>query len=415
MFYGWWIVAAVFMLLFCFGGLGIYPFPSFIGILAQEFGWSRGVMFGAFTGFSVVMGISSPFIGRIVDRMGAKKVMLFGGVVATIAFLILWAMQSLWMLYAAYLLMGLGMGCFAQVPSSYVVSQWFTKKRGTAIGIMSLGVGIGGLVGSPLTGGYLIPNLGWRTTFLVFAIACAAIVIPIALFVIKTKPSEMGLYPDGAAAPPAAPGGGAPGKAAAPAGMTLAQAQKTSAFWMIAISFVLSGLAFSGILQNQIPMVQDLGISLGVASGALGVVAFASSFARFGFGWLCDIMSVKLATIIGLVLELTGILILFLVKPESPIALLYVYAIIMGLGVGSWMPVMSILTSRNFGMASYGGIFGMLTMYQMVIGTAIGPTMAGLVFDATGTYYTVFIYSAIAIVISIIAIILIKQPKIEGA
>jgi len=406
-FYGYWIVAVAFLCLFIFSGCGFYAFSLFVKSLQTDLGWGRGEIMAAYTAFFLTMGVASPFVGRLVDRYGTKKVISIGAFIGGIGFILLSLTDNLWLFYLGYAVIGIGMAAMGTVPTSAVVSSWFKKRRGLAIGIMSVGVGIGGLALAPLVGGYLIPNFGWRAAYLALAVLMW-VLIPLALLVIKEKPADMGLYPDGAEAP----GGVAEAKTSLSSseGLSLKMALATSTLWLMAVSFFINGFCQNGIIQNQVPHLEDIGFPITAAVTALGVVGLGSAIGKFGFGWLCDQIQVKYACAIGLVFQIAGHIVLMNVGATSSPALIWLYAVLMGLGIGGWLPTMSMLTSTNFGLASYGAIFGATTFMQLS-GGATGPLMAGYIYDTLNTYYRAFIIFLTLYVIGILATLAIRRPK----
>ncbi|MBW2624285.1 MAG: MFS transporter, partial [Deltaproteobacteria bacterium] len=386
-FYGYWIVATAFFCAFINSGIGFYAFSLFVKPLQDEFGWGRGQIMVAVSIFFSIGGISAPIVGRLVDRFGARRVMSIGAAITVCGFITLSTTRFLWAFYAGYVIAGLGMAGAGMVPGTTLVSNWFNKRRGTAVGVMSGGLGAGGLVFAPLIGAFLIPNFGWRTSYLVMSMA-TAIIIPLALFIIKTRPEDMGLFPDGVPAPPPETTSGT--STSPTPGPGLKMALTTSGFWLMAVSFMAHGFCEVGILQTQIPYLRDLGFPMAKASAAFGVVGFFSFTGKIFFGWLCDRIKAKYACAIGLTVELIGILILYFTRLASPEAMLWIYAVIMGLGVGSWLPTMSMLVSTNYGLAAYGSIYGMISL-TMSIGAATGPLTSGFIYDLTGNYNWAFI------------------------
>jgi len=273
---------------------------------------------------------------------------------------------------------------------------------------MSIGVGGGGFVMAPLIGGYLIPHFGWRSAYLALALLIWVVVIPLALFVIKTKPADMGLYPDGVEAGEAV----APTKASfsTSEGLTLKMALATSTFWLIAISFMSNAFSHVSTIQSQVPYLDDIGFPVAIAAAALGGIGLASAVSKFSFGWLCDHIPAKYAVSIGLSLQLAGILILMNLSPTSPLSLIWLYTIIMGLGSGSWLPTMSMFVSTNFGLTAYGAIFGAVS-FAFYLGASTGPLMAGYMYDAMNTYHWAFVIFAALYLIAIPAALAIRRPK----
>lgn len=407
-FYGYWIVVATFALLFLQSGLGYYAFSLFVKPLEVAFGWSRSGVMVAFAIYFGVQAVASPFIGRIVDRYGARWIIAIGAVITGLGFVLLSQTHALWGFYIGYAVLGAGHVTGGHVPASAIVSNWFRKRRGFAIGIMGIGIGLGGLVVAPTVGGWLIPDFGWSTAYIVLAVLTWVVTIPLALWVIKTKPADMGLYPDGLEAPEAV----AAAKALPPAsaGFTPKMALATSAFWLITGSFFASSFGQVGIVQNQVPYLEDNGFSVAMAAAALGAVGLGSSFGKFGFGWLCDRIAPKYACAIGLGCILVAIILLMSVQATSPPALIWLYAIIMGLGLGSWLPTMSTLTSTTFGLTSYGAIWGMITGIHG-IGTAVGPLIVGYIYDTMGSYDWAFIVALVLLIVAIVAVVAVRRPK----
>ncbi len=322
------------------------------------------------------------------------------------SFASLYLLQSIWHFYAAFTVIGIAMAALGQVPATAMISNWFQKRRGTAIGIMSTGIGLGILVLAPLVGGYFIPNFGWRPSYL-FLAAVVWILIPLALFVVRTKPAEMGLLPYGMSNEldmAAEVSSGSVG------GLNLKKAMGTAAFWLISITFFINGLSSLGIIQNQVPHLQDIGFPLVTAASTLTALGIGSAVGKFFFGWLCDRIQPKYACAISLLLLAAGTLILVNVTPETSSTVIWIYAIILGLGAGGWLPTMSMLINTNFGLSSYGVLFGMMTLVQSV-GGAIGPPFAGFMFDTFGGYQTAFIILLALYAVALPAILAARRPK----
>ena len=361
----------------------------------------------AFTISFLLTGLAAPLAGSLVDRYGVRGVISAGAFVAGLGFISLNLMHNLWHFYVAYFFIGAGMAAVGHVPASTMVSNWFVKRRGTAIGIMSTGIGAGIFALSPLFGGYLIPSFGWRTAYLALALI-TWILVPLALFVLRTKPADMGLYPDGIE--------GTEGMAEAEAlvsaskGLSLKMALGTLAFWLIAVTFFLNSFSALGVNQNQVPHLQDIGFPLAMAATALTCIGLGSAIGKFIFGWLCDKIPAKYACAISFVLLAVGTIIFMSVKPGSPLAIIWLYAIILGLGAGGWLPTMSMLVNINFGLTSYGTIFGMISLAQG-IGGAIGPLLAGYMYDTMNTYQWAFTIFLALYAVAILTVLAVRRPK----
>ncbi len=409
-FYGYWMLAIAFFSCFIQSGCGMYGFSLFVGQLQTDFGWTRSAILTGFTAYSLMQALMGPLTGRLVDRYGASKTIATGALVSGLGFVLLNHMQGIWTLYVGWAMVGIGASATGNISNSTVVSNWFKKRRGTAMGIMSMGVGAGGLVLPRVIGGYLIPDFGWRTAYFVMAIL-VWLLVPLALFVLKTKPADKGLLSDGAQ----------PGeqiiesrnKFGAAQGFTTKRALTTLTFWLIIISFLVHGFTHISIMQTQVSHLQDIGFPLATAATALSSVGLGSLFGKLFFGWLCDKIHAKYAFAIGLVLELIAIIMLINMTSTTSIVTIWVYAILLGFGMGAWLPTMAILISSNFGLVSFGSLVGMISMAQN-IGGSTGPVFAGRMYDTMHTYHQAFIILAILYAISIPAILLARPPKTKS-
>jgi MFS family permease len=404
-FYGYWLVFVTFVLLFLVIGCGSFAFSLFVTPLQQELGWGRGQIMAGFTIFFVTMGVVSPLVGRLVDRYGARPVIPVGAVVMGLGFVVVSRMSDLYLFYLGYVLIGMGGAGMGQVPCSAIVSHWFKKRRGTAIGFMAAGVGAGGVL-APLISN-IISDQGFRAAYFAMAVIIWVVVIPLGAIVVRTRPSEMGMYPDGERIPT----GALNVTAAAVPGISLRTAMGTRTFWLIVISFITGCFASMGLTQAPVPHLQDIGFPIQTAAAGLSAIGIGSAIGKIGFGWLCDKMQPSRAWALGQAMMAASVLILLSIDAQSSVALIWAYSLLVGLGMGAWLPTLSILTSRNFGLAFYGAIFGALNLAQSM-GTATGPFFAGLMYDATGTYYWAFIVFGLMFLIGIPVILLVKKPAV---
>ncbi len=401
------MVAISVMCLGLFSGSGVGAFSLFVTNLQTAFGWGRGEIMLAFTIYYLFTGLAAPAVGWLVDRYGVRGVIAGGSLLAGLGFASLYALQGLWHLYLAYFFIGIGHAAIGQVSTSTMVSHWFVKRRGTAIGIMSTGIGIGILVLAPIVGSFLIPTFGWNISYAALGLFNLSL-LPLAIFVVRTRPSDMGLHPDGVVDDESI----AELEAArnVTSGLSLRMALGTSAFWFLCIAFLFNGFSAMGVIQTQVPHLQDKGFPLTLAAHTVTGLGLGSAIGKFIFGWLCDIIKAKQACALSLVLLVIATVILILIKPGAPVAIIWLYAIILGLGSGGWLPTMSIMVSRNFGAASYGAIFGMISLAQAV-GVSAGPLFGGYMYDTTNTYFWAFIIFLCLYAVAIPAVLAVRRPK----
>jgi MFS family permease len=407
-FYGYWILAACFLFLAIGVGCSQVSFSFFIKPLQAAMGWSRTEIMAALTIYILLMGINGPLAGSLVDRYGARKVIPVGALLVATGFVLLSQMNGLKQYYLGYAFIGIGSTGIGPVTLTSLMSHWFIKRRGTAIGIMSTGMGIGGIIFAPFVAIYLIPHLGWSHAYLVLAAILGGLIIPLSLLVIKSKPTELGLSPDGMATYEIA--NVAEASTSAAEGLSLKMAVATPAFWLLAGSVILNH-THMGVSQSVVPHLGDIGFPVGIAASAISTTSIMSTAGMFFFGWLCDKIPVKIAYIIGLVLIVMGILVLVNIEAGSPVWMVWLYAVVFGFGVSSWMTTMSILTSTTFGLASYGAIFGMLSLFQNM-GGSIGPLLAGYLYDSMNTYYWAFIIIMAMVVLAMPLVLAVRRPLV---
>ena len=379
-FYGWWNVAASFVgLSLSYAMFTVFSFGTFVGPLSTEFGWSRGPMSLALTIANVAVVISAPLLGRLIDRIGSRRVMvvsiaLLGVSVASMSQLT----GDIRQYYAMHFLIPLlGAGTLPLAYSRIIVA-WFEKRRGLALGIALSGFGVGAAL-VPALASWMIGLWGWREAYLVFGGLIVLISLPLAALVLREKPSDMGQQPDGRVG---VQGDTAFEDMSEEAGLDLAGAVRTRAFWFLVVSIVLIGIGITSILAHLVPMLIDRGVEPGKAVLAMSLLGLGLIFGRILSGWLMDrffapyvAASFQIGMIFGLVILALGF--------SGPLA--FVAGLSVGLATGSEISEISYLVSRYFGLRAFGLINGiMFAAFQL--GSGVGAYAMGAWYDATGGY-----------------------------
>lgn len=407
-FYGYWVLLVVFLCPVATAGIIGYAFSLFVKPLTAEFGWTRSGIMVSSTIRSLVHAFLSPFIGRAVYRFGARKTITVGAIVFAAGLALLSLTQTLWQFYLLFFIVGVGSAAMGLVPGSVVVARWFERRRGLAMGILGAGIGVGGVAAPPLVGSVLIPTFSWRGTFIIAGLIPLIIITPLALFVLKEKPADMGLLPDGAESSVSAATAKKKGTFTAPE-IDFPIARRTAAFWLITIAFTAFNISWLAIHSSQALHLQDIGFPVAAAVLALSTTATGSGVGKLCFGWLCDYIKPKYAFAVGILFHVLGVIILMNVKADSSVAIIWVEALLLGLGTGSWLPAMTMAVSTTFGLASYGVIFGFINMIY-TLGGSVGPVAAAYVFDIQKSYSLVFITALILYAIALPAILLVRPP-----
>lgn len=415
-FFGWWVVLACTLVMFARGGMVFYTFSVFLKELTQAFHWSRSEVSAAMTIQTGTFALLNPVVGRLSDRHGPRQILILGCLIMGACYLALFWLGALWQLYLLNLIIGVGYAMGGQVPIGVAISNWFSRSRGTAAGMTAVGLGLGGLVGVPLAE-RLIAGQGWRWAYVDLGLLLWAMTLPAMVFLMRNRPEEMGLLPDGATpAPTKSPGPqpeGALQKGAErqppcrPAdGLTLAEALRSSGFWLLALAFFLAGTGGWAVIFHLVPFLTDKGFSSQMAAFILGLTVGGSILARFGFGLLADRISTQTATVLDYLVIAAGISLLFVANSSW---MLYLFAVVMGLGIGGAGILVMLITREWFGPASYGEIYGYHFM-TFTAGVGLGPMLSGYIFDATGGYTWAFVPAIALVLLATLAISLARAP-----
>lgn len=409
-FFGWWVALACLISVTIVVGIIGFAYGVFIKPLIKEFGWSRAAVSAGHTVYGLVAGIASPLVGRFIDRFGPRKVMIPGALALGLCFIFLSFINTLWQFYIIFVIVGLCYSATGIVPAKTVIVHWFRKKRGRAIGIVNSGIGWAGLLITPLAG-YLIVHYGWRSAYLILGLIPLVILIPVISFWVRHKPENLGLFPDGEK------NGGEQinslkGKTESGlvSSISITDAMRTMRFWILMFVYFLYSMVFVSITVHVVPHAVDLGCSLQVGAFVLGLATAISIFGKIGFGFLCEKFNTRyliMASFLGLIIS-----ILSLMKAESEWQL-YIFAILFGLFYGGGTSIMPVLVAENFGLASYGEIFGYI-MLAFTFGIATGPVITGYIFDITQSYYWAFVMFIWALCLAIIAAYFARIPKLKN-
>jgi len=372
-FYGWKIVAVAFVVDFIAVGFFFYSYGVFLKPIAAELAGSR---FGASMGISVataVGAIAAPFIGRALDRMSIKRIMI-AGVISRIT--------EIWHFYLTMgTFLGFGMSMMAGLASGKLVTNWFDAKRGTAFGIATVGVSLSGFV-MPTVAAWLIAELGWRGGYQVYALSSLVIAVPLVAFFIVNRPEDLGLRPDGGAQPEASE---AP-ESAGESHWRTADILRERNFWAIAIPFGLALSSLSAVLIHLVPYADDLGIPLKRAALIASFAGGAGALGKIFFGRLMDFIEARLVILASLGGQLLG---LVLLMQGREFGLLLAAGILFGFSMGGIIPLQGAVTGDAFGRLSFGKVTGLLRPVQLPI-SIIGVPLAGWIYDSTGSYALAF-------------------------
>lgn len=381
-FYGWVIVGTA----FCISGLA-YPswhlFSIFYVAMLQEFGWSRADTAAAFTIFTIVYAIGAAITGRLVVRFGPRRVIQTGALVLVAGVAATSLVQERWHLYVLYGgVTALGLSATGSIPNVSTVQGWFIRYRGLALGFASAGIGVGMMLFAPLLQ-MIISTAGWRVAYLTLA-AVTLLAVPLALLH-RQSPAELGLYPDGDAGPPVAAAATPARASTAGSDWTVGAAIRTARYWLLFAGFVLSMFSLQLLLVHQVAALTDAGYERIIAASVVGLVGLLGSAAKVVWGLLSDRLGREWTMTLGGLALMGAQALVALLPPGAPLAVLYLYVALAGLGYGVFAPLMPSMAADLFHGRHFAAIYGTLYLAHAV-GSGGGPWVAGLLFDLTGSY-----------------------------
>lgn len=413
-FYGWVIVAVVFVSM----GIGVTARTAFSLLfppILNEFRWDRAVTAGAFSFGFLVSAIMSPLLGRMMDRVGPRAVMELGVLLMAAGLLLAPLTAEPWHLYATLgVLVGGGSVCLGYSGQSLFLPNWFVRRRGLATGIAFAGVGVGSIVLLPSVQ-LVIENGGWRTACWTMGLLVLIVLAPINLL-LRKRPEDMGLRPDGDAAPIAS-ASTQPSNIVDPAwaavDWTLGRAMQTARFWWIAFGYFCALYAWYAVQVHQTKYLIEIGFSSTVAAWALGLVSLLGIPGQIVLGHISDRIGrewVWTASALGFAV---CYLLLLLLQTFPSTALLYLMVATQGaLGYGL-TSVFAAIVVEIFQGKHYGTIFGTL-MLAAISGGAVGPWATGALFDAYGSYTVAFWIGVAFSLVSVLAIWLAAPRKVRA-
>lgn len=406
-FYGWWIVAATFVLALLMGGFIVLGFTAFFEPIAREFGWSYAQISLAASLLGVEAGLLAPLVGLLVDRWGPRRIVFIASIVSGFGLLMLSRTTSLAMYYGAFAVLALGYSGFSPTVMMTAVANWFRRKISTAIGIMASGFALGGLL-IPLIV-RLIDTYSWRTALFVLCLALWVMGMPLSLL-LRHKPEQYGYSQDGEDShDPVSP--------AIPAskqtrethiGVRSALANRT--FWHLGLGMACQYLAVNGVIVHVMPYLSSVGVSRSTATIVATALPLVSIVGRLSSGWVGDRFEKKRVAAGSFALLGLGLLFFSYASADS-LWLMAPFIVFFGIGWGSNVTMRAALVRDYFGRERFGSILGFI-MGLIAVGSILGPFLAGAAFDRSGSYRDAWLAFTGLSVVGLI--ILATTPRIKN-
>lgn len=362
------VVVTAFFSLLAIVGFALYGLPFFYDFYIKEFEWSRAtVTSGNALGKLLVAPLFGFIAGWIIDKYGPRKMLIAGAFMTGIALVGLGSMHSLGIFYLSYIFVAMGYVFGGPLPCQVLISRWFTKNRGKAMGIAYLGIGTGGFL-VPLIAAGLINNFGWRTALILLAALIVLIAVPLALFV-KDSPSEI---KTAVKAEPAVP---------------IKDILKNPWFYLLAFGSMCSIAAVGGINQHLKLYLLDSDFSQNQAARVISLVLLMSLAGRVLMGWLADLLPRKYVMILIYLIVAASIPLLLI--PDFP-GRIYVFAVIFGIGLGGDYMIIPLMAGDLFGVRTLGRVMGIILVADGIAEASM-PMLVGAIRDSAGNYIPGFL------------------------
>lgn len=403
-FYGWWVLLGLCLMYFASNGIGLNTLPLFFPEMAKEFGWDPAKATLPSSLLYLSIAVVSPFIGQLLDRFDARKIIIIGtlGVVATLLlFAQITDFNQLLLFYVAFPLMLSMMGI---ITSMYVIRQWFDKKLGLAIGLFLNSSSLGGAVFAPWAGS-IIKNQGWQTAALYISIA-GAVCMLLPLLWIKIRPSDVGQLPDGVNKEQNLEHSSLAAKDTK--GVTFKQAMRFPGFWLLTVVTGVLWFCITGFLSSQGFYYKDLSLDPAQAGQISGVYFSFAVVGKIVFGYLSDRLDKKKVMLFAILTLLFGVL--SMKMSLSNTAWMYAFAVLYGIGYSAAFTMIQILVAEYYRGASYGSILGVVSMIDTLAGFA-GVIVLGTLRKSNGNFHTAFNMMMVLCATAAVATFFVNRPK----
>ena len=407
LFYGWWIVVAVFFISAYANGVVFYSFTAIFEPIAKDLSLSYAQVSIAASIRGFETSFLGPLVGFLFDRFGSRRLIFAGAVVIGLGILLLSRANSIVTFYFSFFLMSMGLSSCTGFILTSVVGNWFRKKVTTVMGITLSGSAVGGLLIPLVT--QLVDVLEWRMAMVVIGLTAWGILLPLSL-VVRHKPEQYGYLPDGdeIMEPVSTEILTSPEQTEVNIGVR--QTLKSRIFWLISFGFLIHYLVISSVLTHIMPYLSSINVPRSSSSLVASGIPLASIIGRLTFGWFGDRFDKRRVAAIGFILTIIGLLLLNYIDAIG-MWILVPFVIIFGVGFGGPVPLALSMLLGYFGRAKLSTIVGLL-MGVVVIGSIIGPPLAGWIFDSYGSYQVAWLVFVGVTIVGMIMLITVPRVRL---
>lgn len=389
-FYGWRPLSGAILTFLVGSGVFFYSFGVFLSYMSAEFGWGRAMVGGALSVTLLASGLPGPLIGASIDRFGPRLNMILGNCLVSVGLVSMSFATEVWQLYLFFgILVGLGTGFGMYIPCTTIVNNWFVKRQALAMALLLSAGGLAGFAFPPLVTG-LLSSVGWQGTWLTLAaVHFTSTVIVGGLILVRNRPESSHQHNGTASAMVAEAGDSqrpAPGSEGGPEDWGLRDLMRSPMVRLIAAIYITSFFAIGTLTAHQVAYLRDLGNSPITAAFTFSIMAGSTLLGRLAFGVLGSRVDMRRLVVAFYCIQLAALTILVIAPSLS---LIYAYAVLFGISFGGLTVAAPTLIGAYFGRARFVKILSLVFPLGIAV-EALGPIMAGAIYDLTGTYVAAF-------------------------
>ncbi len=391
-----------FCLSFASVGIAMNSISILFKPVSDALGFSRGDFTLSFTVGALAIMVSAPFIGKLYEKYDARLIVFISAVMLAGSFGLFSICRSLFQFYVVSIMMGIGVASTGLIAVSVLVTNWFTERRGLAMGIALSASGLGGVIYNPL-GNWFLEQYSWQSTYLLFSFSIALLSIPPA-FLMRTRPQEIGLLPYGAGSMTAGK------RNVEEEGMTLKESLRSTAFWMLALMAFFSSVGVMGVQMHMVAFLGDVGHSNAFASGVMGLTLGVLVPAKIVVGQISDKFGLAKALVLVFGCNVIGIGLFYGANSEW-VAIAAAIFFAFGITIQTVFP--PLMAAKCVGLKHFGTVFGIVNLFMMM-GSGVGTPLSGYFYDSFHSYIPAFhLFIGLSILAAIMGLMAVSRSKYE--
>ena len=407
-YYGWYIVVFAFIASMMSSGVQAYSLGIFVTPMTEDLGWSRTDISLGQTISTAAMGVMGLFIGGLIDNRGGRMLLVIGALIAGAGFILLGQVQELWQYYVVKSgIITLGMVGMGAMVVNVAVSNWFIRYRGRAIAITAMGTSVAAVI-LPSLVTRIIDNFGWRVAWAVLGVSIWVIVIPLGALIMRRRPEDHGLEPDGGRVESRPGDRRAEHRAVVDQyRWTRREVLRTPALWMLIATFGFGSMGFSAMLLHLIPYLTDNGLTRAQAAGAFSMIGAAGLVSKPIWGLIVERIPTRFAAAAEFAILGTGVV---LILSATSLPMIYASIFVFGIGVGGVITIQETVWADYYGRLTLGTVRAIGRPFT-IVSSAGGPVFAGLAYDLGGSYRVAFLFFILAYIVAAVLILIAPEPR----